>query len=46
MTQYLANNSAALQRLVANGVIVSQFPDSVWEAFGAASKKVYEEKYG
>lgn len=43
MTQYLANNGAALERLVASGVIVSQFPDSVWEAFGAASKKVYEE---
>ena len=44
-SQYLANNGAALQRLVATGVKISQFPESVWEAFGVASKKVYEEKY-
>ena len=43
MSQYLANNGLALQRLVAEGVQVKQFPDSVWEAFGAASQKVYEE---
>ena len=43
MTLFLANNSIALQRLVATGVIVSQFPDSVWEAFGEASRKVIEE---
>ncbi len=43
MSQYLSNNGAALQRLIADGVIVSQFPDSVWDAFGEASQKVYEE---
>lgn len=46
MSQYLANNGAALQRLVAEGVVVSQFPDSVWDAFGEASNKVYEENLG
>ena len=43
VSQYLANNGLALQRLVSEGVQVKQFPDSVWEAFGAASQKVYEE---
>ena len=43
MTQYLANNGAALQRLISEGVIISEFPDSVWEAFGDATKRVYEE---
>ncbi len=46
MSQYLANNGLALQRLVAEGVQVKQFPDSVWEGFGAASEKVYEENMG
>ena len=43
MAQYLANNSLALQRLIAEGVIVSEFPDPVWDAFGEATRKVYEE---
>ena len=43
MTQYLANNGAALQRLISQGVVISEFPDSIWDAFGEASKRVYEE---
>ncbi|MEM6341344.1 MAG: TRAP transporter substrate-binding protein DctP, partial [Pseudomonadota bacterium] len=42
-SQYLNNNGAALQRLQASGVQVSQFPDSVWDAFASASKTMYEE---
>jgi len=41
--QYLANNSIALDRLVDGGVQTLEFPDSVWDAFGAASKEVLEE---
>ena len=43
LAQYLANNGAALQRLVAAGVQTKEFPDSVWDAFGEASQKVYDE---
>ncbi|MCR9085631.1 MAG: TRAP transporter substrate-binding protein [Rhodobacteraceae bacterium] len=43
LTQYLANNGAALRRLESSGVKIMEFPDSVWDAFGAASKGVYEE---
>ena len=46
VSQFLANNNLALQRLVAEGVQVKQFPDSVWEAFGAASQKVYDDFLG
>ena len=46
LSQFFANNGAALQRLVSEGVQVKQFPDSVWEAFGEASLKVYEEFMG
>jgi len=42
-TQYLANNGAALERLVAGGVTVLEFPESVWTAFGEASKETLEE---
>jgi TRAP-type mannitol/chloroaromatic compound transport system substrate-binding protein len=38
----MANNSAALGRLQSGGVKVMEFPDSVWDAFGAASKEVIE----
>ncbi|NND92514.1 MAG: twin-arginine translocation signal domain-containing protein [Granulosicoccus sp.] len=41
--QYLANNSLALDRLVAGGVQTLEFPDSVWDAFGAASREVLDE---
>ena len=46
MAQFIANNGAALQRLKAGGVNVLQFPDSVWEAFAAASKEVFAENMG
>jgi TRAP-type mannitol/chloroaromatic compound transport system substrate-binding protein len=46
LSQYLANNSLALERLVAGGVRALQFPDSVWDAFGAASKEVMDENMG
>jgi len=41
--QFLANNGAALERLVAGGVTVLDFPDSVWDAFGKAAQEVMEE---
>ncbi|ARE41994.1 TRAP-type C4-dicarboxylate transport system, periplasmic component [Rhodovulum sp. P5] len=43
MSQFMANNSAALQRLRAGGVTVLEFPVSVWDAFGVAAKEVAEE---
>ena len=41
--QYLANNGQALDRLIAGGVKTLQFPDSVWDAFGAAAQEVMDE---
>lgn len=41
--QFLANNSEALDRLVAGGVKTLEFPDDVWGAFGKASKEVIDE---
>ena len=46
LAQFLANNGAALQRLQAGGVKVMEFPDSVWDAFGAASQEVLDENMG
>ena len=46
LSQYLMNNGAALERLKAGGVNVLEFPDSVWDAMGAASQKVYDEFMG
>ena len=43
LSQFLANNGAALQRLQASGVKVLSFPDSVWDGFGAASNEVLAE---
>ena len=44
LSQYLANNGDALQRLVNdNGVTLKQFGDDVWDAFGAASQQVFDE---
>ena len=37
---------AALQRLQSGGVTLMEFPDSVWDAFGAAAKEVMEEPMG
>ncbi|MEZ5676674.1 Tat (twin-arginine translocation) pathway signal sequence [Thalassovita litoralis] len=42
MSLFMANNSAALARLQAGGVKVMEFPDSVWDAFGAAAKEVVD----
>ncbi|MCT8160768.1 TRAP transporter substrate-binding protein [Pseudoruegeria sp. SHC-113] len=46
LSQYQMNNGAALQRLASSGVKVLEFPDSVWDAFGAASAQVYDEFMG
>ncbi|GHF59239.1 TRAP transporter substrate-binding protein [Seohaeicola zhoushanensis] len=43
---FLANNSAALGRLRAGGVKTLQFPDSVWDAFGKASKETLDQYMG
>ena len=42
LAQYLNNNGAALQRLQAGGVKTLEFPDSVWDAMGAASKETMD----
>lgn len=42
-TQYLANNGAAQERLIAGGVKVLDFPESVWDAFGKAAQEVMDE---
>ena len=39
---FIANNGPALDRLRASGVQVQEFPDDVWDAFGAASKEVLD----
>jgi len=46
LSETLANNGAALERLKAQGVKVLQFPDSVWDAFGTASMEVKDEDMG
>ncbi|MBZ0122370.1 MAG: TRAP transporter substrate-binding protein [Roseovarius sp.] len=46
LSQFLANNSAALQRLQAGGVTTLTFPDSVWDAFGKAADEVHQENMG
>jgi TRAP-type mannitol/chloroaromatic compound transport system substrate-binding protein len=43
LTQFLANNGSALQRLQAAGVQVLEFPDSVWDAFGKAAQDTLDE---
>jgi len=43
LSQFLSNNSQALERLIAGGVRTLEFPDDVWDAFGAASKEVMDE---
>jgi TRAP-type mannitol/chloroaromatic compound transport system substrate-binding protein len=40
LSQFMANNASALQRLQAGGVKVLEFPDSVWDAFGSAAMEV------
>ncbi|MCE8006706.1 TRAP transporter substrate-binding protein [Aestuariivita sp.] len=46
LAQFLSNNGSALQRLQSSGVKVMEFPDSVWDAFGAASREVLDENMG
>ena len=46
MSLFMANNSAALQRLQSSGVKVMEFPDAVWDAFGAAAREVVDEPMG
>jgi TRAP-type mannitol/chloroaromatic compound transport system substrate-binding protein len=41
--QFLSKNSEALERLIAGGVKALEFPDDVWDAFGAASAEVMGE---
>ncbi|PKQ12957.1 MAG: ABC transporter substrate-binding protein [Alphaproteobacteria bacterium HGW-Alphaproteobacteria-1] len=43
LAQFLANNSAALSRLRSAGVKTLEFPNSVWDAFGAAADAVHQE---
>ncbi len=46
LAQFLNNNGAALQRLVAEGVKIREFNDSIWDAFGAASAEVLDGYMG
>lgn len=42
LSQFLSENGAALTRLSAQGVVLAQFPDSVWDAFGQAAQDTLE----
>jgi len=42
LAQFLTNNGAALARLQAGGVKTLTFPDSVWDAMGAATKETLD----
>ncbi|WP_413718856.1 TRAP transporter substrate-binding protein [Silicimonas sp. MF1-12-2] len=46
LSQFLSENGAALQRLQSGGVTIREFPDAVWDAFGAASQQVIDENIG
>ncbi len=46
LAKFMAENGAALQRLQAGGVTVLEFPDSVWEAMGVASKETMDQYRG
>ena len=43
LAQFLSNNGSALQRLQAGGVKVLEFPDSVWDAMGAAANETLDQ---
>ena len=43
LSQFLMNNGAALERLKAGGVTVLEFPDSVWDAMGAAAAETMDQ---
>ena len=45
-SQYLANNGAALERLIAGGTRALEFPNDVWDAFGKGAMEVFEENMG
>ena len=46
LAQFLNNNGTALQRLQSGGVKVLEFPDSVWDAMGAAAAEVKDQYAG
>lgn len=46
LAQFLTQNGAALARLQSAGVRTMEFPDTVWDAFGAASQAVHDENMG
>ena len=46
LAQFMNNNGAALQRLQSGGVKTLEFPDSVWDAFGSATKDTLDEFMG
>lgn len=46
LAQFLNNNGAALQRLQSGGVKVLEFPDSVWDAMGAAAAETKDQYNG
>lgn len=46
LSQFMAENGSALERLQSSGVRVLEFPDSVWDAFGAASQEIIDENMG
>jgi len=43
---FSSSHGPALQRLLAAGVQVRQFPDDVWDAFGRASAEVHADNMG
>ena len=46
LSQFLSENGAALQRLQSGGVELREFPESVWDAMGAAAQAVHDENLG
>jgi TRAP-type mannitol/chloroaromatic compound transport system substrate-binding protein len=43
LTQFHSHNGQALAQLRSGGVQTFEFPDSVWDAFGAATNEVMQE---
>ena len=46
LAQFMNENGSALARLQAGGVTVLEFPDSVWDAMGAAAKETMDQYRG
>jgi TRAP-type mannitol/chloroaromatic compound transport system substrate-binding protein len=46
LAQFLSENGSALERLQSAGVTLRQFPESVWDAMGAAAQAVHDENLG